>query len=84
VAAKRVAATFGCAYLAGKFLFPDILRLEQKVALCAANNSSIATNFRLFTSGFHLQLSFLSNCFTLYSTVTNTLKQHPKSFSLAK
>jgi hypothetical protein len=37
----------GCAYLAGKFPFPDILRLEQKVALCAANNPSVATNFRL-------------------------------------
>jgi hypothetical protein len=42
----------GCAYLAGKFPFPDILRSEQKVALCAANNAFIATNFRLFTSDF--------------------------------
>jgi hypothetical protein len=25
-------------YLAGKFPLPDILRLEQKVAVCAANN----------------------------------------------
>jgi hypothetical protein len=48
----------GCAYLAGKFPFPDILRLEQKVALCAANNASVATNFRLFTSGFHFQFFF--------------------------
>jgi hypothetical protein len=40
--------------LAGKYLFPDILQLEQKVALCTANNASVATNFRLFTSGFHL------------------------------
>jgi hypothetical protein len=39
VAAKRVAADVcGCAYLAGKFPLPDILRLEQKVAVCAANN----------------------------------------------
>ena len=27
----------GCAYPAGKFSCADILRLEQKVALCAAN-----------------------------------------------
>jgi hypothetical protein len=48
----------GYAYLAGKFPFPDILRLEQKVALCAASNASVATNFRLFTSGFHFQFFF--------------------------
>jgi hypothetical protein len=40
--------------LAGKFLFPDILQLEQKVALCTANNTSVATNFWIFTSSFHL------------------------------
>jgi hypothetical protein len=34
-------------------LFPDILRLEQKVGLCAANNASVKTNF----PAFHFRLS---------------------------
>jgi hypothetical protein len=51
----------GCAYLTGKFPFPDILRSEQKVALYTANNASVTTSFSLFTSDF----SFLLNCFTI-------------------
>ena len=54
----------GCAYLTRKFPFPNILRSEQNVALCAANNASVATSFRLFTSGFHFRF-FFPDCFTV-------------------
>jgi hypothetical protein len=56
--------------LAGKFPFPDILRPEQKVTLCAVNktghlllrvrNASVATNFRLFTFGLSLPIFLVS------------------------
>jgi hypothetical protein len=72
----------GCAYLAGKFPFPDILRSEQKVVLCAANNASVTTNCRLFTSGFHLQPFFSLKLYrTLYSKVRNRLQFRILSFS---
>jgi hypothetical protein len=61
--------------LAGKFPFPDILRLEQKVALCAATVKMLLSQR---TSGFSLpaftsDLSFLSNCFTLYLERTSSI-----------
>jgi hypothetical protein len=66
VAGKRVAATLQ-RYPAGKFPFPDILRPEQKVALCAANKIG-----RLLLTGrnahfwlFHFLNLLFSNCFAL-------------------
>jgi hypothetical protein len=77
ISVKYYAIKFVAAYPAGKLPYPDILRPEPKVAMCAANKisrpplpafptASVATNFQLFTSSFHLQPFFLSNCFTLY------------------
>jgi hypothetical protein len=59
----------GCAYLTRKFPFHDILSSEQKVGLCAANNASVATSFRLFTSGFHFRFFFPAKLF--YSRKAN-------------
>lgn len=47
VAAKRVAATFMAAHTLPENPVSRHSRLEQKVALCAANNASVATFFRL-------------------------------------
>jgi hypothetical protein len=65
----------GCAYLAGKFPFPDILRLEQKVGLCAANNASVATNFRLFTSNLSFPQIFLRSTVKSEIGVTGTFNE---------
>jgi hypothetical protein len=61
---KSVAANAcGCAYPAGKFPFPDILRPEQKVAasnhyfrLFTTGLSLLVFQFQLITSGFSLKL----------------------------